>query len=155
MRSAPRSACSRRWATATGPSPAKYLIYAGSATLIGWCLGFFSGTWMLPQVFWYAYRSLYDFAPLSYLFSPALAGLTLAVALIAILGSTYLSCRKELGSQPAALLRPPGRQVGQPHPARTGRFSVAAADLSAKDHPAQHVPLQTAAGDDAGGQHAI
>ena len=95
-----------------GAITAKYLIYAGSATLIGWCLGFFSGTWMLPQVFWYAYRSLYDFAPLSYLFSPALAGLTLAVALIAILGSTYLSCRKELGSQPAALLRPRAAKSG-------------------------------------------
>lgn len=85
---------------------AKYLLYAGSATLLGWLVGFFLGTWGLPQVFWYAYRPLYDFAPLSYLFSPSLALLTLAVSMIGILGSTWLSCRRELQSRPALLLRP-------------------------------------------------
>ena len=85
---------------------AKYLLYAGSATVIGWCVGFFLCTWGLPKVFWFAYNAIYDFAPLSYLFSPVLAGLTLAVSLLGILGSTYLSCRKELGSMPAKLIRP-------------------------------------------------
>jgi len=85
---------------------AKYLIYAGSATVIGWIIGFFTCTWGLPQIFWFAYSSLYDFAPLSYLFSPKLALVTLTVSLIGILGSAIVSCRKELMSVPANLIRP-------------------------------------------------
>lgn len=89
-----------------GAITAKYLLYAGSATIIGWVAGYFLGTWGLPKVFWFAYNALYDFAPLSYLFGPSLAFGTLVVALISILGSAFLSCRKELSSQPAGLLRP-------------------------------------------------
>ena len=89
-----------------GAIMAKYLLYAGSATLLGWIFGFFFCTWGLPRVFWFAYNALYDFAPLSYVFSPGLAAITLAVSMIGILGSTFLSCRKELGSVPAKLIRP-------------------------------------------------
>lgn len=58
-------------------------------------------------------KPLYDFAPLSYLFSPSLAILTLMVSLAGILGSTWIACRKELGSQPAILLRPPAAKKGK------------------------------------------
>lgn len=92
---------------------AKYLLYAGSATLIGWAVGFFAGTWGLPRVFWYAYSALYGFAPMSYLFRPSLAFLTLAVALAGILGSTWLSCRRELSGQPAELIRPRSAKEGK------------------------------------------
>ncbi|MBQ3514811.1 MAG: FtsX-like permease family protein [Lachnospiraceae bacterium] len=85
---------------------AKYLLYAGSATVLGWGIGFFVCTWGLPLIFWFAYNALYDFAPLSYLFSPELAILTLVVSLAGILGSTFFSCRKELGRVPAKLIRP-------------------------------------------------
>ncbi|MGM9607359.1 MAG: ABC transporter permease [Oscillospiraceae bacterium] len=97
----------------SGAIMAKYLLYAGSATLIGWAAGFFLCTWGLPKVFWFAYSSLYDFAPLSYLFSPELAVLTLAVSLIGILGSTFISCRKELSSVPAELIRPRAAKSGK------------------------------------------
>lgn len=96
-----------------GAITAKYLLYAGSATLIGWLAGYFLGTWGLPQIFWFAYSALYHFAPLSYLFSPSLALITLAVSLVGILGSTWLSCRKELSSQPARLLRPRTMKKGK------------------------------------------
>ena len=84
----------------------KYLLYAGSATVIGWGIGFFVCTWGLPLIFWIAYNSLYDFAKLSYLFSPKLAIITLLVSLAGILGSTFFSCWKELGRVPAKLIRP-------------------------------------------------
>lgn len=96
-----------------GAIVAKYLLYAGSATLIGWIIGFFLGTWGLPQVFWYAYSSLYDFASLSYLFSPSLALFTLAVSLVGILGSAWVSCRKELGKNLAKLIRPRASKKGK------------------------------------------
>ncbi len=92
---------------------AKYLLYAGSATIIGWAVGFFLCTWGLPEIFWFAYGSLYDFAPMTYLFEPTLAILTLAVSLIGILGATYISCRKELVSVPAKLIRPKTTKNGK------------------------------------------
>lgn len=92
---------------------AKYLLYAGIATLIGWALGFFVCTWALPKVFWLAYNELYDFAPISYLFSGKLAIITLAISMISILGSTYISCRKELSSVPATLIRPKAGKAGK------------------------------------------
>lgn len=92
---------------------AKYLWYAGSATIIGWIIGFFACTWGIPQVFWFAYNALYDFSPLVYLFSPGLAGITLLVSLAGILGSTYMSCRKELVSVPASLIRPRAAKNGK------------------------------------------
>lgn len=91
----------------------KYLIYAGCATVIGWTIGFFSCTWALPRIFWLAYNEIYNFAPIEYLFSLELALMTLAISLICILGSTYISCRKELVSVPAALMRPKAGKVGK------------------------------------------
>ena len=92
---------------------AKYLLYAGSATLIGWVIGFFACTWALPKIFWLAYNEIYGFAPISYLFSPELAALTLAISLFFILGSTFISCRKELVGVPAALIRPRATKSGK------------------------------------------
>ena len=91
----------------------KYLLYAGSATLTGWAAGFFLGTFGLPQIFWRAYSSMYSFAPLKYLFSPVLAAATLLASMAGILGSTWLSCRNELKSAPARLLRPSAPQTGK------------------------------------------
>jgi putative ABC transport system permease protein len=97
----------------SGAITAKYLLYAGSATVLGWGIGFFLGTWGLPKIFRAAYSSLYDFAPLSYLFSGKLAALTLAVALLGILGSAWISCRRELADTPARLIRPKVVKAGR------------------------------------------
>lgn len=92
---------------------AKYLLYAGSATCLGWLIGFFVCTWGLPQIFWFAYSAIYDFAPMDYVFSADMAVVTLAVSLVGILGSTYISCRTELGSAPAKLIRPRAAKNGK------------------------------------------
>lgn len=92
---------------------AKYMLYAVSATVLGWGIGFFLGTWGIPQIFWIAYRTIYDFADLPYLFSPVLAVLTLLVALAGTMGSTWFSCHRELYDVPAALLRPRTPQAGK------------------------------------------
>ncbi|MBQ7381139.1 MAG: FtsX-like permease family protein, partial [Clostridia bacterium] len=91
----------------------KYLLYAGIATVIGWVIGYFVCTWALPKIFWLAYNEIYNFAPITYLFSGDLALLTLAISLISILGSTYFSCHKELVSVPATLIRPRAGKVGK------------------------------------------
>lgn len=92
---------------------AKYVLYAGSATCIGWAVGFLLCTWGLPKIFWFAYGALYNFAPLTYLFSPSLAGGTLLISLVGILGAALISCRKELGEVPARLIRPRASKNGK------------------------------------------
>lgn len=84
----------------------KYLLYAGSATVVGWIIGFFICTWGFPKIFWMAYNQIYGFSSIKYLFSPYLAWLTLVVSLAFMLGSAYFSCRKELSGVPASLIRP-------------------------------------------------
>lgn len=96
-----------------GAVMAKYLLYAGSATVLGWTVGFFFGTWGLPKLFWAAFSSLYDFASMKYLFSPLWAVGTLFVSLIGILGSTWFSCVKELREKPAVLIRPKAAKTGK------------------------------------------
>ncbi len=91
----------------------KYLLYSGSATLFGWAAGFFGGTYAIPKVFWLAYGSVYGFAPLVYIFSPSLALLTFAVAMAGILLSTWITCRGELVSAPASLIRPKAGKAGK------------------------------------------
>lgn len=92
---------------------AKYLLYAGSATVIGWTLGYFLGTWGLPKIFWLAYGVLYKFTPLEYQFSQPLAAVTLAVSLVGILGATLASCWQALRSVPAELIRPQRGKSGK------------------------------------------
>lgn len=89
-----------------GTITGKYLFYSGIATVIGWLIGFFGGTVGIPKIFWFAYSSLYDFAPIKYVFNISLAVSTLGVALIGILGSALISCFRELYSNPAVLIRP-------------------------------------------------
>ena len=92
---------------------AKYLLYAGSATLIGWFIGFFLCSWGVPAIFWMAYNALYNFAPLTYYFSPSMMLITLSASLVCILGSTYISVRRELISSPASLIRPKASKGGK------------------------------------------
>ena len=96
-----------------GKIAAKYLLYAGSATLIGWAVGFFLCSWGVPAIFWMAYNALYNFAPLTYYFSPSMLLITLSASLICILGSTYISVRRELVSSAASLIRPKASKGGK------------------------------------------
>ncbi|MEE8885349.1 MAG: FtsX-like permease family protein [Eubacteriales bacterium] len=91
----------------------KYMIYAGSATFLGWAAGFAIGTALLPQVFWSAYSVLYGFTELPYVFDLQMAVLTLVVSLVAIFLSVWISCRSELLSVPAALIRPKAAKPGK------------------------------------------
>lgn len=92
---------------------AKYLLYALSATFLGWLLGFFLGTWALPEIFWWAYGVMYKFAPLMYTYSRSLAMITLGVSLVGILGATLASCQRSLRSVPAELIRPQRGKSGK------------------------------------------
>lgn len=92
----------------------KYIIYAGSAGLIGSVIGFFLCTWFIPRVFWDAYTSLYNFTEqLTYTFQPAMLALSLAIALLCTAGVGLYCCRKELKEVPASILRPKAPKSGK------------------------------------------
>lgn len=90
----------------TAEISAKYLLYAGSAALLGWAVGYFAGTLFIPKVFWLAFSSVYGFARIQHTFSLPLAVMTGAVSITGILLCTWLSVRSELSIRPAELIRP-------------------------------------------------
>lgn len=85
----------------------KYLIYAGSASLIGSIGGFFLGTFCMPRVLWLAYMLMYDFTnSLVYVFDPVLLIACVAVALAACMGTAAMCVLSAAGQMPASLMRP-------------------------------------------------
>ena len=86
---------------------AKYLIYAGSASLIGSISGFFIGTFAMPRVLWFAYMLMYDFTDsLLYVFNPVLLIACVAVALLCCMGTAALCVLSSAKEMPAQLMRP-------------------------------------------------
>lgn len=86
---------------------AKYLIYAGSASLIGATVGFFAGTFAMPRVLWMAYKLMFDFTDtLLYVFNPVLLLLCVTVALLCCMGTAALCVFRTAKHMPARLMRP-------------------------------------------------
>lgn len=86
---------------------AKYLIYAGSASLIGSVAGFFIGTFGMPRALWIAYMLMYDFTDkLVYVFDPVLLIVCVFVALACCMGTAVLSVLSSTAQTPAQLMRP-------------------------------------------------
>ncbi len=92
----------------------KYLFYAASAGLIGNVLGYFTGTALIPMVFWSAYTATYNFADtLLYSFEPILFILSLAISMLCTAVVAVLCCRNALREVPAAILRPKTPKSGK------------------------------------------
>lgn len=91
----------------------KYVSYSGSAAILGCILGYFTGTKLFPFAIWQAYKMIYNFAEIKYVFSGYLALLTLAVSLLCSIGATYAACRTELSQMPAELMRPKAPKAGK------------------------------------------
>ncbi|MCD8126948.1 MAG: ABC transporter permease [Clostridiales bacterium] len=91
----------------------KYILYAGSAAVLGSIAGYFLGSFLLPQVIWMAYAISYGFAPLEYYFSPVMFVGGLLIALVGSVGVTMLVCRREFLENPADLIRPKAPSGGK------------------------------------------
>ncbi len=91
----------------------KYLFYAGSAAAVGAAAGCMGGTWLFPKVIWMGYSIMYSMGDIMYLFDIRLAVLSMAAALLCSVGAAYLSCRYELHSVPANLIRPKAPKSGR------------------------------------------
>ena len=91
----------------------KYLFYAGSAAWIGSVIGFLVGSTIFPTVIWNAYKIMYHMGDYELMFDPGLAAASLAVALLCSVGVTWLTCRYELMSTAANLIRPKSPKSGR------------------------------------------
>lgn len=92
----------------------KYLVYSGTAAIIGCLIGFFLGSYIFPFAIGEAYKMLYDFGrSVTFYFEPLLLVITLAVSLLCSMGTTYLACKNELRCMPAELIRPKAPAAGK------------------------------------------
>lgn len=91
----------------------KYLYYSGSAAVMGAVIGFLAGSVIFPVVIWKGYGILYNMGDIHLLFDVRLAAVSLAVALLCSMGSTVLTCRYELMSPAAELMRPKPPKSGK------------------------------------------
>ncbi len=97
----------------SGTIMAKYLIYSGSAALMGGVGGFFLGCYAFPTIIWKVYGLMYGFTPIRFLFNPVLFTVSIAVALICSAGTTFISCRYDLSRVAAELIRPKSPKSGK------------------------------------------
>ena len=91
----------------------KFLFYSGSAAISGAIFGYFVGTHVFPFIIWTVYRIMYRAGKICFAFDPLLAVVSLIVSVLCSIGTAWLSCRKELGSNAATLMRPRAPKSGK------------------------------------------
>ena len=91
----------------------KFVIYSGSAALLGCITGYAICIFIFPYVIWTAYKMMYISLPLIYIFDWKLALISLIVSLGCSVGTTYISCRYELSETAASLMRPKAPKAGR------------------------------------------
>ena len=91
----------------------KYMIYSGSAAVLGCVSGFFLGCYIFPAIIWIVYGMMYGFTDISFVFNPVLFIISIIVALLCSVGTTYISAKHELGRMAAELIRPKSPKSGK------------------------------------------
>lgn len=91
----------------------KYMVYSGSAALLGAISGFFAGTWIFSIVIWNAYKMMYDMGSLHYVLNSRLAVISILTALLCSAGTTFVVCYQELREMAAVLMRPKTPKAGK------------------------------------------
>ncbi len=91
----------------------KYVIYSGSASVIGCLGGFFGGTKLFPYVIWKVYDMMYGFAPITFKTDYLILTLSMIVSLLCSVGVTVITCFGEFTEEPAELVRPKAPQSGK------------------------------------------
>ncbi|MBR5488972.1 MAG: ABC transporter permease, partial [Firmicutes bacterium] len=91
----------------------KYVIYSGSAAVLGSVIGFFIGIHLFPWVIWTVYGLMYGFANIIFIYNWGLGLICLGVALACCVGTTVWCCSAELREVPAQLIRPKAPQAGK------------------------------------------
>lgn len=90
----------------------KYLIYTGSAALIGGIIGDIAGFVVIPYVLFYIFQAMYLLPLFSLHFDLFYAVLGIVAFVAGIAGATFITCRKDLTESPASLMRPRAPRAG-------------------------------------------
>ena len=92
----------------------QYLIYAGSASVLGCVIGFLLGSKFMPMVLWEVYHIMYSIdRPAEFVFDTGMFIACLVLYLLCMLGVTYFVCRKDLRTSAAGLMRPVAPSAGK------------------------------------------
>lgn len=93
----------------------KYLVYGGTAALLGSVVGVLAGVFTLPVIIVDTYRIMYTFPPTLLQINWSSVIISSAAGLVCICGVSMLACYKDLRLTPAALMRPkapkPGKRI--------------------------------------------
>lgn len=96
-----------------GRIAAKYLFYAGAATLLGCIIGPLIGFQALPQVVWNAYRIVYSGPDMYPIYHVDYALIATGVLLVCTMGATFSACWSALREVPASLMLPKAPKAGK------------------------------------------
>lgn len=91
----------------------KFLFYSGSAAFIGCVLGYFLGVHLFPLVIWIAYGMMYHMGEIVFVLSWKYFAICMIGSLACSMGTTWLSCRRELREVAAGLMRPKAPKAGK------------------------------------------
>ena len=91
----------------------KYLFYSGSAAMLGCGIGFLLGSYIFPTVIWTAYRIMYRLGDFHVILDWKLGVISLVVSILCSMGTTIATCRYELTSVAAELMRPKAPKSGK------------------------------------------
>ncbi len=93
---------------------AKYLLYAGSAAIVGCALGLFVGSIVFPKIIWHGYSLILRLKPeLDIVFDIPLCLLVTGVYTLVVCLVTWNCCRISLKEVPAELIRPKAPTTGK------------------------------------------
>ena len=106
-----------------------YLLYSGSAALLGCAAGCLLGSAVVPRVIWLTYSIMYQQGKLL-LHPDPVPGVLLTLAFLAVSClATAAAVRRELKEAPAQLLRPRASKAGHAPPLARGRSRRGRGDL--------------------------
>ncbi|MCD7732581.1 MAG: FtsX-like permease family protein [Oscillospiraceae bacterium] len=91
----------------------KYIIYSGTAAVIGSVVGYFAGSFLFPLVIVKAYTILYNIEGFVYIFNAGYFAVSLVLSLLCSVGPTVIACRSALKCPPADLIRPKSPPAGK------------------------------------------
>jgi len=97
----------------SGVIMSKYVIYSGTAAIVGCIIGYFAGIKVFPAVIWAAYGMMYGFAEIDFYFDVTLLVISIIVSLACSVGTTYFACKSKLFCTPAELIRPATPPAGK------------------------------------------
>lgn len=96
-----------------GTIAAKYMIYAGTASVAGSLVGLAVGFWIFPTVIWQAYSISYNLPAIILSFNVKFALISSLAAVLCTSLATLWACYNELVCVPADLIRPKAPPAGK------------------------------------------